>query len=192
VSATSLSALRRLAAPGALWFLAAVILAAPTCRKHSAADVEGVPAGAFDRLTEDDVGRFVAVGPALHNLLLGSRAQPEHVKLTDGVPEFLAKNIDWLRDVPGIDSVLATAGLTWSQYRILLYRVTITALAIGAPEATREAERRMETFSVGVRKNMRKQIAQTKRIVEHVPNGNADVFTRHERELSASLPGSGE
>ena len=192
VGARSRSELRRLAAPGALWFLAAVILAAPACQKHSTVDLEGLPQGTFDRLTEDEVLRFVALGPAMRRLAWESRAQPERVKLTDGVPEVLAKNIDWLRDVPGMDSVLATEGLTWSQYRVLLYRVMVTALAIGAPEVTRDAERRMATFSVGERKNLRKQIAQTRRIVEHVPKDNQDVFTRHQRELSASMPGSGE
>lgn len=186
------TALRHVAFASFVCLLAGIILVAPGCRKRSTPSVEGLPTGTFDRLTEDDISRIVAVGPAMRKLVWNSGMQPEHVKMTDGVPQYLTKMIDWMHDVPGVDSVLATAGLTWPTYRVILYRVFITAISLGAPEALRNAEGIMGTLSVGERKNLRRQIAQTKRIVEHVPQENKDTFTRHRRELAECVPGSSE
>jgi hypothetical protein len=190
--AHSLSATSRFALSSLLCLLACLVLTAPGCRKKAAPDLEGLPQGSFDRLTEDNISRVVAVAPAMRKLALNSDARPGNIKMTDGIPEYLSKMVDWLHDVPGSDSVLAAAGLTWPAYRVILYRVYVTALSIGAPRVTRVAEGHMAELNVGERKNLRRQIAQTKRIIEHVPKDNRDIFTRHQRELFASLPGSGE
>ena len=186
------AALRYFALSSILCLLAVIVLVEPGCRKRPVPDLEGLPPGTFDRLTEDDASRFIALGPAMRRLGRDSHAGPERVKLTDGVPQFLAKHIEWIHTLPGCDSVLAAAGLTWPEYRILIYRIFIAAISVGAPEVIREAGQNLDAMDPGVRKNMLKQMAQTRRIVERVPKESQGVFSRHARELAGSLPGTDE
>jgi hypothetical protein len=164
---------------------AAVLLAIGTgCRnQESAKTVEGVPGLAFERLTEDDVVRFCQALPSVVAYLEDETPSREPVKPTAGMAAVYTRNVEWVKDVPGVDSMLSANGLDWPFLRAMLWRLQMIAIVVGLEDVETQARSSMLQAPADMRKLMKQRLKEMKTIAEHVPKENVEVFQRHYREI---------
>ncbi len=168
--------------------LAAGVLLLLACGSKSAPkSVAGVPGEAFAPLTETDVARFARALPAVVSYVHMRGGPEDNLRLRDSMGAILAKNIEWVARVEGIDSVLAANGTDWKSFRAMLYRVSVCAWVVGSKDEEHQEEMKQLMRAQPTRAvvtQLRRRQRQMKSVVAAVPASNVEMFRRHYQDLN--------
>ncbi len=114
----------------ALAFLLVAALGIPAHAGSSPA--AGFPDEAFEELTEEELLRFLAVFPGVQEAMEQAEYEPELDRAMSAADALagIVRGAEGIGDVPGVDSILASASLEWADFRVTMLKLVAVVAAV--------------------------------------------------------------
>jgi hypothetical protein len=135
-------------------------------------------------LTEDDIALLVRAAPALSRLAHHSERGRSDVTIRDATVGAITKNIEWVRDVPGINTLWEKLGTDWPTFRGAAYRMWMASCVVAARYMAPGLDSILRYERRGMAKAHREKVNQALSIGRRLPSGNTEIVIRHMRDLA--------
>lgn len=154
----------------------------PATPPTETADMGAMPAVAFEKLTEPEMQKFVAVLPGVAAALKAAGYAPEE-KEGEEVSDALARVVGGMGTVAGVEDALKKGGTSWAEFSPTMHKVMVASAAIGLDMAVAMAEGMADDTEEG--KQMKAELDKAKVFCGKVPKENKDLVIKNMDKLEA-------
>jgi hypothetical protein len=141
-----------------------------------------MPDEALQKLTEEELAKFVAAIPAASAALKAANYTAVQPSEDDQVAVALSKMVDGMKDVAGLNDALVKAGTSWDEFRGTMLRVMAASAALSADMAG-EMAAQFAADTTAEAKEMVKKIDALKAACANVPAENKEMVKTRGQDL---------